>query len=165
MSPNPPIICGTLIVGMMGAGLSHFWSVRDLASHFPTMPTARLLPAHPHESPIPANPVLSIRPAVAAVSTPQKSDSQKEFFEGLLSEVRALRNENRNLVDQVAETNRDMMKMEFRLDTHSASFRPLPTSEERNDTSNYRRDNPIDVDNNSPGVLPPRATPVYPLEK
>jgi hypothetical protein len=91
--------------------------------------------------------------------SPADETARKEFFEELLSEVRALRNENKNLIDQVAETNRDMMKMNFRLDTHSESFRPLPTSEERGDTSSFGNDF------DSPGVLPPRATPVSPLEE
>jgi len=63
----------------------------------------------------------------------------------------ALENQNRDLVDQIAETNRDMMKLEFRVDTHSESFRPLPTSEEHGDTTF----------DDGPGVLPPRADPVF----
>jgi hypothetical protein len=95
----------------------------------------------------------------AQTPTPQKPATpsaeaapQKEFFEALLAEVKNLRSENLNLVDQMAETNRDLMKLEFRVDTHSESFRPLPVSEERSDTSF----------DNGPGVLPPRAEPVFP---
>ena len=61
-----------------------------------------------------------------------------------------LQNQNRDLLDQLAETNRDLMKLEFRVDTHSESFRPMPVSEDRPFTS---------VDD-EPGVLPPRAEPV-----
>ena len=43
------------------------------------------------------------------------------------------------------------MKLEFRVDTHSESFRPLPVNEEQPFTQ-------IDDD---PGVLPPRAEPVF----
>jgi hypothetical protein len=45
------------------------------------------------------------------------------------------------------------MKMQFQIDTHSESFRPLP-SQERQDTT-YGND-----DDFSSGVLPPRAEPV-----
>ena len=62
-----------------------------------------------------------------------------------------LQNQNQDLLDQMAETNRDVMKLEFRVDTHSESFRPMPVSEERLDTSF----------DSGPGVLPPRAEPVF----
>ena len=64
--------------------------------------------------------------------------------------MEALQNQNRDLLDQVAETNRDVMKLEFRVDTHSESFRPMPVNEERLDTSFE----------DGPGVLPPRVEPV-----
>lgn len=156
MSTTPPLICGTLLVAMMAAGLGHYWSVNEFVSRYPTSPATRLLPpqngdAEPREN--------SQGTTLADVSNPRENTAQKEFFEELLAEVRALRNENKNLIDQVAETNRDMMKMEFRLDTHSESFRPLPTSEERGDTSSFGEDDEFT------GVLPPRATPVSPLEE
>lgn len=155
MSTTPPLICGTLLVAMMAAGFGHFWSVREFVSRFPTAPATRLVPTETEEPTAPNQVTAS---PLAEVSDTHDNTARKEFFEELLSEVRALRNENRNLIDQVAETNRDMMKMEFRLDTHSDSFRPLPTSEERNDTSSFGND--VDL----PGVLPPRASPVYMLE-
>lgn len=157
MSPKPPMICGTLLVAMMAAGMGHFWSVREFTSRYPTTPASRILPA---ENVIPETRDNSSLPPLADVSAPEENTARKEFFEELLSEVRALRNENKNLIDQVAETNRDMMKMEFRLDTHSESFRPLPTSEERDDTSSFEGEY-----DDLPGVLPPRATPVSSLEE
>jgi hypothetical protein len=50
----------------------------------------------------------------------------------------------------MAETNRDLMKLEFRVDTHSESFRPLQVNEEPIETSFEA----------APGVLPPKASPV-----
>lgn len=156
MSPTPPMLCGTLLVLMVGAGLGHFVSVQETVANFPVGPAMRVLPPEP----APAKRSAPLHTDLAAAPVPQVGDAQKEFFEGLLTEVRALRNENRNLIDQVAETNRDMMKMEFRLDTHSASFRPLPTAEDRD-----RGDISSTPDDNFPGVLPPRASPVYPLDE
>ena len=152
------MICGTLLATMLGAGLSHFWSVQELVATFPSTPASVLEPGNPQGISKPKKAELPQRPELAAAQMPQTIDAQREFFEGLVAEVRALRNENRNLIDQVAETNRDMMKMEFRLDTHSESFRPLPTSEERSDISST-------PDDDFPGVLPPRASPVYPLDE
>lgn len=83
------------------------------------------------------------------------SESSKEFFDNLIKELRNLRNENRTLTNQVAETNRDVMKMQFQIDTHSESFRPMPTSDNRDDRSQTN-------DEEYPGVLPPRTEPVYP---
>jgi len=95
-------------------------------------------------------------PVLAAAGMPNESApsaGQKEFFKALLKEVKALRNDNLNLVDQMAETNRDLMKLEFRMGTHSESFRPLPVNDERPATSF----------DDGPGVLPPRAEPVFPF--
>jgi hypothetical protein len=156
MSPTPPTICGIFLVLMTGAGLGHFLSVQELVSNFPAVPAMRVVPPEPAPKEVTA----PIRNELAVAPVPQAGDAQKEFFEGLLSEVRALRNENRNLIDQVAETNRDMMQMGFRLDTHSASFRPLPTSEDRD-----RGDISSTPDDDFPGVLPPRASPVYQLDE
>ena len=64
-----------------------------------------------------------------------------------------IQNQNRDLLGQIAETNRDIMKLEFRVDTHSESFRPLPVSEDRPFSSS--------IDAEGPGVLPPRAEPVF----
>jgi hypothetical protein len=157
------MICGTLLVAMMAAGLGHFYSVREFVDRYPTAPAPRILPV---EIALPPQPrTISPEPAVAALPAAVDDTARKEFFEELLSEVRALRNENKNLIDQVAETNRDMMKMEFRLDTHSESFRPLPTSEDRDDTSRYIGDIPTGLDGDFQGVLPPRAIPASPPEE
>ncbi len=63
----------------------------------------------------------------------------------------SMETQNRDLLDQLAETNRDLMKLEFRVDSHSESFRPLPVSE----------DQPFSSLADDLGVLPPRAEPVF----
>ncbi len=68
-----------------------------------------------------------------------------DFHAQLLKE---LVSQNRQLRDQVAETNRDLMELQFRVDTHSESFRPLNMMAE--DASPY---------DTSIGVLPPRDIP------
>ena len=65
--------------------------------------------------------------------------------------MESLQNQNRDLLNQVAETNRDMMNLNFRVDTFSDSFRPMPVSEDRPDTSFE----------DGQGLLPPRAEPVF----
>lgn len=161
-----PMICGIALAAMSGAGASHWWSVRQFVEvpnlNIPasaTPPSRTLTPsAAPSETkPAAANTLAANQHPAKPTPAAAVAGPQKEFFEALLAEVKNLRTENLNLVDQMAETNRDLMKLEFRVDTHSESFRPLPTSEERQDTS---LENSLGDDL---GVLPPRAEPVYPL--
>jgi hypothetical protein len=159
MSNTPPLICGTLLAAMVSAGFSHYWSVKEFVEHYTSAPAARMVPAN-REAPARSNTTAADTP-LAENTAPKENSPREEFFQELLAEVRALRNENKtlkNLEDQMAETNRDIMKMGFRLDGYSESFRPLPIPERRDDTTSF--EDAYDL----PGVLPPRATPVTPLE-
>lgn len=86
------------------------------------------------------------------VARPAKLDTHEKLFEALTTKIESLQNQNSDLLDQMAETNRELLQLQFRVDTHSEQFRPLPVSEDRLDTSS----------DDSPGVLPPRAEPVLP---
>jgi hypothetical protein len=150
MKPSTlPILCGTALACMSAAVFSHWWSVNQFIaavdSGLPLTPAAPIRPLDAPEPPAPPPAAVLLPPH------PESSPAQKEFYEELLTEMRKLRTENRDLLDQMAETNRDLMKLEFRVDTHSESFRPLPVSEERIETT-Y---------DDGAGVLPPRAEPVY----
>jgi hypothetical protein len=155
MNSTLPIICGTLLTAMVGAGVSHYWSVQSMVAtaSFQQQPAQIVSTAPTVQRPIQkiatpvANTVVSQEPSA-------KSHSQEEFFNELLAELKQLKNENRDLRDLMGETNRDVMKLSFRVDTHSESFRPLPTSEQRQETSFNIPDDSL------PGVLPPRANPV-----
>jgi hypothetical protein len=150
-----PLICGVAVAAMCAAGLSHWWSVRQFsvamsgtapAAHPPPAPQAAALAvvepaAKPPAASTAAEPVRTAAPPQAG---------QQKFYDALISRMESLQNQNRDLLDQLAETNRDLMKLEFRVDSHSASFRPLPVNEEQPFTS-------LDSDI---GVLPPRAEPV-----
>lgn len=156
-----PLICGVALTAMCTAGLSHWWSVRQFvaATGF-TMPApaSHAPPSLPSPKKSAGNPADSIAKAAAlpaSRSTTTAAPPQKEFYEALITKMNSLQTQNRDLLDQLAETNRDLMKLEFRVDTHSESFRPLPVTEERIDTSFE------DSFEESPGVLPPRAEPVF----
>lgn len=162
--PNHPILCGTALAVMFTAGISHWWSVRqfvavierELPISTPKSAPAAIATA-PKKELVPSPGLLAaqISPQVPA-PTPQPEGGQKQFYEALITRMQSLQNQNRDLLDQLAETNRDLMKLEFRVDTHSESFRPLPTTEDRPDTS-------FGIDTGL-GVLPPRAEPVDILE-
>jgi hypothetical protein len=147
-----PVACSVALVSMSAAVVSHWWSVESFTaavSLYPKMPPAAPVlssaaPALASQPPPATQRAVAVSPPVAAPSR-----AQKEFFEALLDEVKQIRKENTALRDQVAETNRDLMKLEFRVDTHSASFRPLPTTE-----TDPTIEPPIIDD--GPGVLPPR---------
>ena len=156
-----PIFCATALTAISAAGLSHWWSVRQFAAVMEKgLPVSSILkpewslPVAPTQSaPMPSPGLLAKQSVPSAVGQPADiGTSQKEFYETLISKMQGLQNQNRDLLDQLAETNRDLMKLEFRVDTHSESFRPLPTSEERPDTS-------LEYELES-GVLPPRAEAV-----
>jgi len=149
-----PVICGLSLAAMSAAGFAHWWTVDQMIA---TIDTTILQPASEHSIPsvpkqeptpsaMPAEKISRPVPTLAA----EPDSSQKEFYVALLAEMKKLRTENRDLLDQMAETNRDVMNLQFRVDTHSKEFRPLPVSEERPDTTSLE-----DI-----GVLPPRAQPV-----
>lgn len=154
-----PIASAIAISAMSTAAFSHWWSVRQFAaaveSEIPVTPV-RIPTLEPATSPsqalaenkesAPVKPAEAPRPAALANSDAH----EKAFFEALIRKMENLQNQNRDLLDQVAETNRDLMKLEFRVDTHSEQFRPLPVSEDIPMTS-------LEADT---GVLPPRAEPV-----
>jgi hypothetical protein len=152
-----PTLCGVALAAMTAAGVSHWWSVREFAAVLKDR-LPQVQPMDPLDRPVESAPVekpmilaqAPETPAVAAVSQ-ATDEAQRKFYESLVQKMESLQNQNRDLMDQVAETNRDVMKLEFRVDTHSESFRPLKLNEERIDTSF----------DDGPGVLPPRADPVF----
>jgi hypothetical protein len=152
---------------MIAAGASHWWSVRQLVSVLDGasgVPLATVLQAPKvakplvaeAEVPTAAAPVLSAaNPSVpAGPPVGQPIEMQQQFYQELIRGMQNLRTQNRDLLNQVAETNRDLMKLEFRVDTHSEQFRPLPVAEDRFGTT---LGTSFDE---SPGLLPPRAEPV-----
>jgi hypothetical protein len=156
MKPSTvPILCGAALAVMSAAGLSHWWSVRSIVSAvdagLPVYQPAQPLPPEPAVLP----PAKATEPRLVAKPTrdtpPADDANQKKFYEALISKMENLQNQNRDLLNQVAETNRDMMNLNFRVDTFSDSFRPMPVSEDRPDMSLE----------DGPGVLPPRAEPVF----
>lgn len=166
MSSTPVYLCVASLSAMLGAGVSHFWSVQSFSSQFsqenPPVFFLPSLPSLPAPAPQPvapkaAAPAPKTKPAapqpLASAPVPMNS-SQQEFFNTLLTELKQIKNENQDLRDLMGETNRDVMKLAFRVDTHSESFRPLPAAEDNSNTSLALPDDDL------PGVLPPRAKPV-----
>jgi hypothetical protein len=146
-----PVICGVVLAAVLSAGASHWWSVRQLVAVFDSglTPAPQSAPAMPAPS---SPPALAANPSPSAPAEPDSPQTprQKDFYEALIAKMARVETQNRDLLDHLAETNRDLMKLEFRVDTHSESFRPLPVGEDQPFSS-------LDMDI---GVLPPRAEPV-----
>ena len=165
-----PVTCGLTLAAMSAAVLSHGWSLNQFAAAVSTAqrlapPLATACPtaiptAIPMARPGP-DPKAPARPlTAAAVPAP----AQKEFFESLLDEIKQLKQGNLAIRDQMAETNRDLMKLEFRVDTHSESFRPLPVTEELSSLDASSLD--TSTRDTQPGVLPARRVLVgLPVEE
>ncbi len=156
-SPILPLICGVATAVMTAAGISHWWSLRQFitlmdadALRVPAQIIAPTTPSAPVVSREEVAPQAVATQAVAAPVQAAPDPAQQQFYEKLLSRMESLQIQNRDLLDQLAETNRDLMKLEFRVDTHSESFRPLPVAEDR----------PFTLIDQDLGVLPPRAEPV-----
>lgn len=152
-----PTICGVTLASMIAAGTSHWWTVRQtmvaMNGQFPAQHSIQR-PASPRTTPQPATLANAAdhRPAsTPPAAIPAAESHQKDFYEALISKMASVETQNRDLLDQLAETNRDLMKLEFRVDTHSESFRPLPVGEDQPFSS---------LDDEGLGVLPPRAEPV-----
>ena len=147
-----PAICGVALAAMTTAGLSHWWSVRQFVA---VLGSGQPIAAMPAAIPVPQPAKTTEKPANQLASAPSKTapapdTRQKEFYEALIAKMNSLQSQNQDLIDQVASTNRDLIQLQFRVDTHSEQFRPLPVNEQRLDTSFE----------DEPGVLPPRAEPV-----
>jgi len=152
-----PVICSIALTGMLGAGATHWWSVRQMVAFAEKLPAQRSMdktPAKPVENVVPSPAAIPVAPAppatpVAARTESGPNKSEREFFSSLVDELKAVRQQNQELRDQVAETNRDLMELQFRVDTHSESFRPLKVTSE-----------PAPLQSEAGGVLPPKALPV-----
>lgn len=147
-----PLICGMTLAASLGAGVSHWWSVRQfttlLEQGIPATPTPVVKPMTPSTPVFAQN---QKQAPAAAIANPLDGTHQKDFYEALIQKMTRVESQNRDLLDQLAETNRDMMNLEFRVDMHSESFRPLPVIEEKPFTS---------INTFDGEVLPPRANAV-----
>jgi hypothetical protein len=163
-----PIACGTALALMAGAAAAHWCSVRDmvrLAGVVPQHSPAADRPQAP--SPLPdegpsreakeflararvnsgkASPTEnrtlsaanhSSSPVTASTGTDARIEKLLHLLEGTVEE-------NRRLRETQAETNRDLMELQFRVDMYDGEFRPLKVEEE-----------PAPYDDGSGGVLPP----------
>ncbi len=163
MNPSTiPTTCSLALTAVMAAGLSHWWSVRQFSTLLEqgVRPAPLLQSAPTDDQPEATSGRLAEKKtqhaALRSTLAANGSKSQRDFYEALIKKMSQVETQNRDLLDQLAETNRDMMKLQFRVDMNSESFRPLPVSEAK-PAIGIGQGNSVE---NLPGVLPPRAQPV-----
>jgi len=128
-----PMTCSLALTTMATAFVSTWWPVRDLGADMRDVTWLVV----PHGDQFNPQALSEFRPAAEsqeirqpAPKDPNLVEIDKEQFEALLRELKQLKKDNSAILDQMAEINRDLMELEFRVDTHSESFRPLPASED-----------------------------------
>ncbi len=161
-----PIACGTALALMAGAAGSHWHSVRSMTALAALLPENLQTPAAPSARPPAALPDDSLvkeakhfvaetrrehvapdRPAKPSHAAAPASDADSRM-EKLLTLLESTVEQNQELRDQIAGTNRDLQELRFQVDTYDGQFRPLKVEEE-----------PTIYDDGSSGVLPPLDTP------
>ena len=130
-----PIICTLALTVMTAFFVKAWWPIRDLDCDFraiqPRTFASIAVPVVPRiEIKKTAPAVVAIKPEHAATDAESVS-IDKKTLDSLVAEIQRLGKSNESLRDQLAELNRDLMQLEFRVDTHSESFRPLPVNEEQ----------------------------------
>jgi septal ring factor EnvC (AmiA/AmiB activator) len=129
-----PMTCSLALTTMATAFVSTWWPVRDLGADMRDVTWLVV----PNPSQINPHALTELRPAAERLAIQQLAprdpniiEIQKDQFDALLQELKQLKKDNSAILDQMSEINRDLMELEFRVDTHSESFRPLPVSEDQ----------------------------------
>lgn len=161
MKPDPlSAIVALALAAMSGAVCSH-WAGLDahlaLARHAAGPTHAATPPAPPAASSTTTHLLATHDPPAATTTvvttpSPAPTPAATDVDQRILNLVERMQGDQLNLRDQLAEANRDLMELRFRVDTHSESFRPLRTTPE------------VDVNLLPPdpaalGVLPPLDNP------
>ncbi|MBN8460495.1 MAG: hypothetical protein J0M04_21915 [Verrucomicrobia bacterium] len=159
-----PVTCATALALMAAAVGSHWWSVRGFVAAVNINPLIASADTIPEQSapaasvaPVISEPTRRNTPLPAAEVRSNAPDSpQKQFYANLLAELQNIRQENSTLRNQLAETNRDLVNLQFQVDSHSSQFRPLRVQDETPDYEEPEILTDPPILDNSPGVLPPR---------
>lgn len=162
-----PTVCGAALAIMAGAASTHFMSVRQIVAlaeqstpikHEIKQPVAvseteAMIALLRKENQSLQGTLDHTKAALSANHHPTQAatTAPASGSDRILSELIAM---NRELRNQVAETNRDLMELQFRVDTHSEQFRPLNITEQRMDDPLGAPDYDTSI-----GVLPPMDMP------
>lgn len=134
-----PIACGTALALMAGAVAAHWSSVKHMAALAALLPPD-LTPSAPAlfpVAPLPDDkPVREAKDFIVQARhsedkpVPASHGSTDARFEKLLSVLESTVEQNAQLRDQMANTNRDMLELQLRVDSYDGQFRPLKITNE-----------------------------------
>ncbi|MEP4078722.1 hypothetical protein [Haloferula sp.] len=165
-----PILSGVALAIMAGAAISHHHSVDNMVAFAGMtrangMPSLSTGPARIVSNESDAKMMVeelkrqndslqqTLATNVAAISAAPKQASAQPIS-GSSNEMQQLLTElvtqNRYLRDQISETNRDVMTLQFQVDSHSTQFRPLNLTDDSAEEP---------FENDYIGVLPPSDLP------
>ena len=152
------VASGAALSLMGGAVTIHYVNVQKVASNSWSEESAGHLELASLET---RHELLPFQPAARvvedkSVARASEKDMTLDLLQGMVDQIESLSRENRQLreehsvlAEQVAEANRDLSQLQFRVDTHSESFRPLRISED----SALR---PYNSSSSAHPVLPPK---------
>ena len=165
-----PIACGTALALMVGAAAAHWSSVNHMAALAALLP-ANLSPTKltlPAVAPLPDDKpareakdfLAEARRAEDAPVRPAKASHDPDArFEKLLSVLEGTVEQNAQLRDQMANTNRDMLELQLRVDSYDGQFRPLKLDNEQEPRALEILEEPYTSTAYDDGVLPPIDSP------
>ena len=158
-----PTICGIAMIAMIAAAATHRLSINSLltmaqdpATMSPTRdadqpsdPTQQLIAELRQQNNLLENALPADQQRQSAHSMNRLAAHTKNTSPEVRQILAELVEMNRELRNQVAETNRDLMELQFQVDTHSDQFRPLNVTNPVIES----RDEP--ADSSAISVLPP----------
>lgn len=134
-NPLFQLILSGLALGLMGGSVAihslHVSNTKEYAENQQWLATGSALPGEPGSN-IATTELVRLRGATGVRSanpaSKRETTATVEALEAIVARLQELKTENENLHGQLEETNRDLVEMQFRIDTHSEAFRPMPIS-------------------------------------
>ena len=163
-----PLVCGVALAAMAGAVSSHYAAVTQMTTWAANPEIQDTL--HKNSSQKNTKSMIAqlqrenhalmgtlhssqedLESRLSGVAGDHAAPRTSDRLETLLAELVA---QNRDLKNQIAETNRELMDVQFRLDTHAEGFRPLNVANETIAEAypTIADDGNFDI---APGLLPP----------
>lgn len=150
---------------VIGITATHFKHVHELAEYDSVMKASsegktastRRLRSEDHNSKLGKS--LAGKPHIEHAMHKERSDHARKTLDvpnqndALLEILTAIRAEQMALKKQISESNRDIDELTFRVDTHSDSFKPLHSIDDRPKPIDSRVES---YDSRGSGLLPPR---------
>ncbi len=148
MKDTIQLLCILSIGAMMGSVGTSFYLEKQNSLSESVMPAKEYVYA-PYEAP----PVIEFDQSGSEAETPKASTQDneviKEQFERVMSYYESIHAKQVAMDQKMKEANRDLLGLQFQVDTHSESFRPLRVSQQMSEPNQPSL---------TPGLLPAKGT-------